>query len=76
MKTIRIIRTWDDHEPVILGRIKFPPGKTEDEVTKDVEELFVKFQEGHPNFDTEFVAFLKKHGYKEVPDKDMDIVLG
>ena len=83
MKTakLRLIRSFDDHEPVILGHITVPYGIIGDNIVrvlKNIETMFAEFQnlQKQPN-DSEFVKWLcdNHKEIKSVDDEFTDVVL-
>ena len=71
---IRIVRSWDDHEPVILGLVRTE--KTLSKAIEEIDHLWSLFKEQQSNTDTDFVSLLVKHGYVETRDPWTDVVLG
>lgn len=72
---IRLVRQWDDRDPVILGTV-IAKSKGRGQATRSIVDHWVNFQKEHPDSDDQFIDYLKKKGY-EIPKKDieLDVVL-
>jgi len=70
-----IVRSWDDYEPVILGRVK--PTMTESLVMikKRIEGYWEEFQAQRPNSDTEFIDYLVGTGAFTLVDIDEAVII-
>ena len=75
---IRIIKEWDDHEPVVLGIVEanelYLSGA---DAKKAVDDAWVSFQATEPESDTEFIDFLVRlMNFRKVQDDAIDMVIG
>lgn len=80
MAKIRLVRSYDDHEPVILSHLIVPfgiIGESIVEIINKLESLFLEFQKSQPNHDSEFVTWLQEKyaGIESVDDDFTDLVL-
>lgn len=70
MHKYRIIRQWDDHEPVVLGHVSSPTK------FEDWDRLWQEFNTD-PDCDTEFINFLvEEKGFTKIDDDFEDVVVG
>lgn len=72
MSKFRIIKTYDDHEPIVLGHVETDMGETV------ANELIVRvwddFQGSHPDVDSDFIDWLvDKHGFRVIDDDFVDV---
>ena len=79
MTKIRIVREYDDHEPVVLGCIDSRLNDLQEDhrghSVKVIQEEWVEFQATQPNCDSEFMDWLKTRGYIVIKDEFVDIVV-
>ena len=69
----RIIRRWDDHDPVTLGHVSSPSE------FRDWDRLWEEFNTTHPltntDCDVEFIDFLVEKGFTKIEDEFEDVVV-
>lgn len=66
----RVIRNWDDHDPVVLGHVKGP-------TNVDWDNLWDEFQTTKPETDTEFINWLvKNRNFDFIADEFEDVCVG
>ena len=74
--TIQILRTWDDHEPVVLGHVLPPfPYTTEADISADVEKHWDEFKATDPDSDNDFIFYLVNRGYVAVDNDQITVTL-
>lgn len=70
---IRIVRSWDDHEPVILGTVV--TDKMSRVAIPDIKTLWDAFKNSTPENDSDFMKLLSVHGYKNIHDDFIDCIV-
>lgn len=74
MTKLRIIRSWDDHEPVVLGHVSTSMG--EDHAQRVVEDAWEAFKATEPDSDSQFLGYLvENHGFRIIEDDFIDMVV-
>ncbi len=80
-KTYSLVRQWDDHEPVLLGKVSyqipFPAaGPTQEFVIGLISKAWEKFKTLQPNTDAEFVQFLcDNYEFEAIADNEIPVLL-
>lgn len=72
MQKFRIVREYDDHEPVILGHVTYDSG----DGAARIEQLWQEFCDSQPDCDTDFIAFLESCDFGTVEDDFVAVRVG
>jgi hypothetical protein len=74
MTKLRIIKEYDDHEPVVLGQVQ--TGHQPPVAKRLAEEAWLAFQKTEPDTDHKFIDYLvKEYGFRSIEDEFIDLVV-
>lgn len=71
---VNIIRAVDG-PPTSIGLVESPQNLTLSQVEKLIPILWEEFQETQPDVDNQFIEYLEQHGFEEIHDPVLEIVL-
>jgi len=77
-RKIRIIREYDDHDPIVLGTIIGGSCYTKKVAIRLVNDAWDEFQATEPNSDTDFIKYMtdKPNWSLFEEDDSIDLVVG
>lgn len=72
-RRFRLIRRYDDYDPVVLGVVIIPRGRGMNQTIRSIKAHWVNFQIEHSDEDSAFLAYLRKKGFEIESKRDQCI---